>query len=204
MADVGVDHADDPAVAAPATRRELTPRQLATFTALLDAALDLIREDGYDTLTVRLVATRAGVTHTTAYAYFSSKEQLVATVFWHQLSSLTSPPPDLSRPTSERIAEALADHALLFDREPALSRAALAALLSADADATVVRLRDAVGGHLVRTIHDALGPDADSDGADTLLLTFSGAMLQAGMGYFRFSEVVERMATAARLLSSEG
>ena len=43
-------------------REEATRDASATVDALLDAALDLLRQGGYEELTVREVATRAGVT----------------------------------------------------------------------------------------------------------------------------------------------
>ena len=39
----------------------------------------------------------------------------------------------------------------------------------------------------------ALGPDADPRLLDAALLLYSGAMLQAGLGYFTFDQVVARM-----------
>lgn len=43
---------------------------------ILDRALELIMEDGFDNLTMRGVATRVGVTATTLYNYFSCREEI--------------------------------------------------------------------------------------------------------------------------------
>jgi AcrR family transcriptional regulator len=48
-----------------------------TRTAILDAALRLFRERGYEATTMRAVATEAGVSVGNAYYYFDSKEQLI-------------------------------------------------------------------------------------------------------------------------------
>lgn len=48
-----------------------------TRSAIIDAALRLFRERGYDATTMRLIATEAGVSVGNAYYYFSSKEELV-------------------------------------------------------------------------------------------------------------------------------
>lgn len=179
------------------TRQGLTTRQGATVAALLDAGLDQLRQHGYEQLTIRAVATRAGVTHTTAYSYFSSKGHLVAEMLWRRLEAL---PPPVTQPTMslpDRITEALGGPGLVLSEDPALAQAGLAALLTEDPD--VRRLRDTIGADLATRIESALGDTADGEVTQALLLAFSGAMLQAGMGYFDFSDVVRRMASMARL-----
>jgi AcrR family transcriptional regulator len=60
-------------VAAP----ELTPRARQTRAAIVDAALALFRERGFEAATMREIASRAGVSTGNAYYYFSSKEELI-------------------------------------------------------------------------------------------------------------------------------
>ena len=48
-----------------------------TRTTIIDAALRLFRERGYDATTMRAIATEAGVSVGNAYYYFESKEQLI-------------------------------------------------------------------------------------------------------------------------------
>src|SRR3989475_7198085 len=48
-----------------------------TRTAIIDAALRLFRERGYDATTMRAIAAEAGVSVGNAYYYFESKEQLI-------------------------------------------------------------------------------------------------------------------------------
>jgi AcrR family transcriptional regulator len=61
----------------------MTPAEVAdskaarTRSAIIDAALLLFRERGYDATTMRAVATEAGVSVGNAYYYFESKEQLI-------------------------------------------------------------------------------------------------------------------------------
>jgi AcrR family transcriptional regulator len=179
-------------------RQSLSKRQATTVARLLDAGLEQLRDDGYEELSLRSVAARAGVTHTTAYSYFGSKAHLVASIFWHRLESLPDPAPRPGASLSERLAEALHDPGLLAADEPALAEAALAALFLQEPD--VRRLRNQVGAELARRISTALGPDVDPHVAEVVLLAFSGAMLQAGMGYFDFDGVVERMRRLGQLL----
>jgi AcrR family transcriptional regulator len=56
---------------------ELTPRAQQTRTAIVEAALALFRERGYDATTMREIAARAGVSTGNAYYYFGSKEELI-------------------------------------------------------------------------------------------------------------------------------
>ncbi len=48
--------------------------------ALIDASLDVLREDGLAALTVRGVARRIGVSHTAAYRHFADKTALLAAI----------------------------------------------------------------------------------------------------------------------------
>ena len=75
----------DPALES--TRRRLTARQADTVDRLGRAAIEFLRREGFTGLTVRRVAAEAGVGAATAYTYFSSKEHLVAEVFWRRLAS---------------------------------------------------------------------------------------------------------------------
>ena len=175
----------------PSTRQWLTERQAATVDSLLDAALAALREVGYEKLGLRDVATRAGVTHTTAYIYFSSKEHLVAELIWRIYRGLPTPEPDLYAPISARLVDSLQEMSAMFTREPELQKAVLASLVAMDPE--VQRVRNEIGTDVLRRLEVALGPDTDAYLLDAALLLYSGAMLQAGLGYFTFDEVVARM-----------
>lgn len=180
-------------------RQLLSGRQQRTVAALIDAGLEELRDEGYEQLTVRSVATRAGVTHTTAYTYFSSKAHLVAEIYWRRLQSIPEPATRPDQDLAERVRASLAGPALILADEPALAHAALSAMLTTDVE--VERLRNQIGADLADRISRGAGPEVDPRVVDALLLAFSGAMLQAGMGYFGFSEVVDRMAAIAKLVS---
>ncbi len=64
------------------------PASADTVERLVDATVVEVAEAGFDGLTVRGVARRAGVAPATAYTYFSSKDHLVAEVFWRRLEGL--------------------------------------------------------------------------------------------------------------------
>ena len=54
------------------------PRSVDAHTAILDAAIDLTREVGFDALAMEAIAKRAGVGKTTVYRWWSTKEALLA------------------------------------------------------------------------------------------------------------------------------
>jgi AcrR family transcriptional regulator len=54
-----------------------SPKSEQTRAAIVDAALRMFREQGYDATTMRAVAREAGVATGNAYYYFGSKEELI-------------------------------------------------------------------------------------------------------------------------------
>src|SRR6478736_407811 len=94
------------------TRRRLTAKQADTVDRLERAAVDLLNRDGFSGLTVRRVAAEAGVGAATAYTYFSSKEHLVAEVFWRRLAG-AAPAPHESDDRATRVIDVLSHIALL-------------------------------------------------------------------------------------------
>lgn len=58
-------------------------RSRRTRAALLDAALALLEEDGFDALTMSDVAEGAGVSRRGAYMHFTSREDLASALFEH-------------------------------------------------------------------------------------------------------------------------
>lgn len=194
-----------------ATRRRLSGRQAATVQRLVDAVVGELAEVGYEDMTVRNVARRAGVAPATAYTYFTSKAHLVAEVFWRRLQSLPDTPLPPSRPAAERVAAVLRDVAGMVAAEPRLSAACSPALLSADPDVRV--LRDRIGADLHRRLLRALTGDggregavspepsgADADLATALDLMVAGALLRAGMGHMSYDDLGDALAALTHLV----
>ena len=71
------------------TRRYLSPRQAELVDRVVEAAENEVREQGYEGLTVRGAARRAGVAPATAYTYFASKDHVLAEILWRRLESLS-------------------------------------------------------------------------------------------------------------------
>jgi AcrR family transcriptional regulator len=183
-------------------RQWLSERQSATVASLLDATLEEVREVGFDKLTIRSVAQRAGVTHTTAYSYFTSKAHLISELHWRQMQAI--PPPQVSDDASfvERARAAFEGPAGALAADPVLSRAVFMAIISDEPE--VRRLRGAVGAEFVNRLRSTLGPFDDPELVSTLFMVFSGAMMLAGTGTRDFLEVIPRIEMVARLIDPTG
>jgi AcrR family transcriptional regulator len=165
----------------------------------VEAAVTGVAETGFDGLTVRAVARRAGVSPATAYTYFASKEHLLTEVFWRRLDALEPPRATRRQRPADRVAEAMRDVALLVADEPELAAGVTTALLAHDADVQVIR--DRIGTAIGKRLADALGPDVDARLAPLLTFTFIGALLSAGMGYATYDALPTLLADATSLMT---
>ena len=191
-----------PAVVEP-PRRRLSEKQAHTVHRLTAATVRELRRSGYDGLTVRNVARRAGVAPATAYTYFASKDHLITEVFWRRLHAL--PPPRFNgRATAPaaRVRRVVADLARLVAEEPALAAACTTAMVATDPD--VKHLRERIGGDIRRRLVTALGPGHDEAVLRALELALSGAMLQAGTGHLSYDDLPDEVGGVAELVVGRG
>jgi AcrR family transcriptional regulator len=182
-------------------RRDLGSRQAERVDALVDATVEELRANGYEGLTVRNVARRAGVAAATAYTYFGSKDHLVAEVFMRRLDGWDAPSVDSDASAAHRVATVLRDLALLVAAEPAPAAASTTAIRASHPD--VQRLRDRIGAAFNDRLRAALGEPHDPMVLRALNLALAGALLQAGMGYFSYTELADRMTEVATLLRED-
>ncbi|MFI2229651.1 TetR/AcrR family transcriptional regulator [Nocardia testacea] len=180
-----------------ATRRRLSGKQADTVDKLTRAAMEVLSREGFAGLTIRMVATAAGVGTATAYTYFSSKEHLVAEIFWRRIRSSPSPVSQDADPTVRVLAE-LRGIALLVADEQELSGAVTSALLGRDPD--VQHLRTRIGMEIRERITRALAPEADPETVESLELLYAGALVRAGMGYESYADIADRLERAALLV----
>ena len=179
------------------TRRRLTSRQAETVAKLTSAAMEEVRASGYAGLTIRNVAARAGVGAATAYMYFSSKEHLLAEVYWRTLQALPPVPHD-DRPAADRVVDVLREIVLIGVAQPDLAAAATVSLLDSTPD--VHHLRTRVGMTIRERLATALGPGHDEAVLLALDYAYAGAMLHGGMGYATYEKVADLLADTARLI----
>jgi AcrR family transcriptional regulator len=179
-------------------RRVPGERRSDRVDALVAATVAELRANGYEGLTVRNAARRAGVAPATAYTYFASKDHLVAEVFWRRLQTLEAAPVDGRQSARTRVSNALRQLALLIAEEPELAAASTTAILAPDPD--VRRLRNRIGAAFDEHLASALGGESDPAVLRALNLALAGALLQAGMGYFSYADLADRMDEVAGLL----
>jgi len=162
----------------------------STAERLLEAGREELRAVGHQTLTIRTVAQRAGVSSATAYTYLESKNRLYAELFWRFLVEDVEPMSEGADATArvQSVTRHLADR---LAAAPELAAAVTPALLGADPEVDELRLR--IGGELVRRFRVALGPEGDAAVLEALALAFSGALLQAGMGLMTYAEMADRL-----------
>jgi TetR/AcrR family transcriptional regulator, cholesterol catabolism regulator len=179
------------------TRRRLTAKQADTVDRLGRAAVDILNREGFAGLTVRRVAAEAGVGAATAYTYFSSKEHLVAEVFWRRLAASPDAAHESTDPAT-RVIEVLRHIASLVADEPEFASAVTSALLGRDPDVEVLRQR--IGRDVRERLLAALGPQTDFDVIESLELLYVGALVWAGMGYSSYDDMTQRLEKSARLV----
>jgi TetR/AcrR family transcriptional regulator, cholesterol catabolism regulator len=106
---------------------------------ILEAAVALAAEGGYDAVQMRDVSARAEVALGTLYRHYASKDQLLLSAMAFQAATLRErlvQRPPRGNTAAERVADVLrrASHAL--EREPSVTRAMLSAM-SSDDDAAI-------------------------------------------------------------------
>ncbi len=170
-------------------RRHLNARQAETVERLLAAALDELNDAGHEALTIRTVAQRAGVSPATAYTYFASKNHLYAEVFLRAIRN--RPDVALAGSPLSRVQVVTRDMTDLLADQPELAAAVRIALLGTDDNVT--RLRIEIGTEFIRRFSHALGEGADPVLLEALVLSFSGALLQAGMGLLSYPAMGDRL-----------
>jgi AcrR family transcriptional regulator len=174
-------------------RQELNARQAETVEKLLSAAAEELRTEGPESVTVRTVAGRAGVSPATAYTYFASRNHLFAELFWRKVL-LDHPAEVTGRTPLERVQSVTRQLSAVLAESPHLAAAANHALLGTDPD--VERLRTVIGLDMFGRFRDALGDSADNpadeDLLDALLMVQVGALLQTGMGLISYDDLAAR------------
>jgi AcrR family transcriptional regulator len=182
-------------LAAEATRRQLSARQADTVRRLTEAGVDQVRQAGYENLSIRDVARRAGVAAATAYTYFVSKDHLLTEIFWRRLNAL--PPEGNDQPPAKaRAVAVLRELALLVSEEPELAAGCTAAMFGGEPDVRQLRLQ--IGTEIHQRIESAAGPG--SAAARLLELAYFGAIVEAGLGYTTYGHMADRLAEAAELI----
>ena len=138
-----------------ATVRAIPASQLARRERILDAAMELAAEGGYDAVQMREVAERADVALGTVYRYFPSKVHLLVAAMSRTFQTLQESVRSTgnSGTPEERIYRVVATVTRYLARNRRLSGAMIRALMSADVEAA--REVEQAGDQLVELIASA-------------------------------------------------
>jgi TetR/AcrR family transcriptional regulator, cholesterol catabolism regulator len=185
--------------------RALSPTQAATRRRLVDAALALASEGGYDAVGMRQVAARAGVTPPTAYQYFSSKDHLLVDAMVELVAQVTAAVESEPRPKGKRVADRAAATLRRVVRDveqsPALVIALTRAFISGSRE--VGHLRPGLDASMRRWIEVALDDvtlDDPEAVVDVLQAVLFGNMVGLVSGAKTPQEVGDSLEQAVRLI----
>src|SRR5579884_3616395 len=104
----------------------LTTRQIERRERILDTAIELASDGGYEAVQMRDVAARADVALGTLYRYFTSKDHLLAEAWPHwtaRLEPRITARPLRGRTMAERASDFLHRATRAFERNPRLAAA---------------------------------------------------------------------------------
>jgi AcrR family transcriptional regulator len=186
--------------------RPLTRAQQARRQRVIDAAMSLGLEGGYEAVQMRDVAARADVAMGTVYRYFTSKDHLLAAtlVHWVELldSRLAQQPPRGGIP-AERVLDVL-DRALrAMGRQPKLVTAVFTSLSSPDPGAIGCQQQITVlmEGIITRAIGEPQPPDP-AERARIIGHVWYSALVGWINGWSTMARVYDELAVAVGLLLS--
>ena len=113
----------------------LTPKQSDRRRRVIDAAIALATEGGYEAVQMRDVAAKAKVALGTLYRYFPSKDQLLVAALGEWAEDLrTRQRPVRGGTKADRVAQVLRGTVRALERQPNLSHAFVTGLASLDPD----------------------------------------------------------------------
>jgi AcrR family transcriptional regulator len=173
---------------------------------MLDAALGLALEGGWDGVQMREVANRAEVALGTLYRYFPSKEHLLVSVMLDQVRALAdrlSVRPPKGDDRVERVTDVLRRANRNLQAQPEVTTAMIRALVSGNTD--VAPVVASVREEMRRIISDALADEGVPDAARLVQIDLlSDVWLAALVGWISGAEgpdaVLPHLADAATLL----
>lgn len=113
-------------------RRPGRPRSVQADKAILRATLQLLVEDGYQSLTIEGIAERAGVGKTTIYRRFSSVEEILVTAFGELDLSVELPDTGSTREDLFQLGEAFRTQAAAAVMFPVMGQIVGTALTNPD------------------------------------------------------------------------
>jgi AcrR family transcriptional regulator len=188
--------------------RPLTRSQQARLQRVVDAAMSLGLEGGYESVQMRDVAARAHVAMGTVYRYFTSKDHLLAAALVHwveQLDTRLAQVPARGDTQADRVTDVL-DRALrAMGRQPRLVEAVFSSLASSDP--STIECQNQISRLMDGIISRAMGEPQPEDFADRSRLlghVWYSSIVGWVNGRTDLARVHGEMAVAVHLLLGDG
>jgi AcrR family transcriptional regulator len=156
-----------------------------------DATIELLRDVPYSSITMRSIATRAGVSHGEVRTHYRSTDAIVAEIYLERLRAAPLVV-DVEVSARARIAAQFSQLVMLLADEPGLAAACSSALICDEPSVRVSRQR--IHGELQRRVRTALRSGAWPEVAETLEFGLIGALVHASCGAGTFRQTAEELA----------
>jgi TetR/AcrR family transcriptional regulator, cholesterol catabolism regulator len=185
----------------------LPRNQAARRSRVIEAAMALATEGGYDAVQMRDVASRASVALGTIYRYFTSKDQLLAAamVEWlGQLEQQVAQRPPRGDTAAERVVDVVRRANRTLGRNPRLTAALVTAVAAPDPD--VVALHRESSAAMQRILSASMGDLDEATKADVVRVlnhVWFSALLAWVHGWTDVDHVIEELEVAGRLVLRE-
>jgi AcrR family transcriptional regulator len=182
----------------------LPRNQAARRGRVLQAAMALAADGGYDAVQMRDVAAGAGVALGTIYRYFTSKDQLLAAamVEWlGQLEREVAKRPPRGDTAAERVVDVVRRANRTLGRNPRLTAALVTAVAAPDPD--VVAFHRESSAAMQRILSASMGDLDDATKADVVRVlnhVWFSALLAWVHGWTDVDHVIEELEVAGRLV----
>jgi AcrR family transcriptional regulator len=184
---------------------ELSPVQRERRQRILEAAVELAAEGGYEAVQMREVSARADVALGTLYRYFPSKERLLVGAMGERVAvlrqRLAERPPTDGTP-AERVIDSLRRATRGLQRQPNVTAAFLKSLIASEGG--IEEMMVPIGEHLTSIIVSAMGhPDPDDHDravAEVIQHVWMASLLWWVAGHAPADHVDEVVERAVRLL----
>lgn len=183
---------------------DLTTSQAARRQRVIDAALSLGSEGGYEAVQMRDVASTAGVALGTIYRYFTSKDHLLAAamVDWSaELERRIAQRPPQDRSTADSVVDVIRRATRPMERDPRLASAMVQAAAANEPSVS------ACGRQTTETIErvlisamDGTEPDRRDRTARVLAHVWNSSILRWANGSEAVGQIGDDLEDAARLL----
>jgi AcrR family transcriptional regulator len=184
---------------------ETLPRnQAARRDRVIQAAMALAAEGGYEAVQMRDVAASASVALGTIYRYFTSKDQLLAAAMVEWLGQLEREvgrrPPRGDTP-ADRVVDVVRRASRTLGRNPRLTAALVTAVAAPDPD--VVALHRKSSAAMQRILSASMGDLDEATKADVVRVlnhVWFSALLAWVHGWSDVDQVIEELEVAGRLV----